>query len=92
MHYACTDYDAGVSKVLQVRNVPDDVHAVLVQRAERRGVTLSAYLRELVTAHARTATLDEVLDSLPPLSMSVSAQEIVDDIHAEREERESRWS
>ena len=65
---------------------------MLVQRASRRGLSLSAYLREVLTKHAQTATLDEVLSSIGGIAPHISAQEIVDAIHAEREERESRWS
>lgn len=78
--------------MVQVRDVPDEVHAVLVQRAERRGMSLSAFLREVLAKEARTATLDEVLSSIGGIAPHISAEEIVDAIHAEREEREKRWS
>ena len=90
MHGACTGYATRVSKVVQVRDVPTDVHAALVHRAHRRGLSLSAYLREVLTQHARTATLDEGLDALPPPNFNISAQDIVDAIHAGREEREGQ--
>lgn len=78
--------------MVQVRDVPAGVHAVLVQRAERRGLSLSAYLREVLTQLAQTAALDEVLDALPPLNVKIGPQEVVDALHAERAGRESRWS
>ena len=77
------------SKVIDIRNLQPEVHAVLVQRAKQRGVSLSAYLRDVLIKHAQTATLDEVLDALPPPNVKITAQEIVDGIHAERESRRS---
>ncbi|HST97914.1 MAG TPA: toxin-antitoxin system HicB family antitoxin, partial [Geodermatophilus sp.] len=43
-----------MSKMLQVRNVPEDVHAELRRRARAAGVSLSDYvLRELERVAAR---------------------------------------
>ena len=33
-----------MSKMIQIRNVPDDLHRALKVRAAREGMTLSAYL------------------------------------------------
>jgi plasmid stability protein len=50
-----------VSKAIQIRDVPDDVHAVLRARAAATGMSMSEYLRsELITMAARP-TLDEVI-------------------------------
>ncbi len=35
-----------MSKVIQIRGVPDDVHAKLVEAAERDGKSLTAYLSD----------------------------------------------
>jgi len=47
---------------VQVRDVPDDVHEVLVRRAERAGQSLQQYLASQLATIAATPTLDEVLD------------------------------
>jgi plasmid stability protein len=48
-----------VSKVLQVRNVPDDVHAELRLRAAASGESLSDYvLHELQRVAARSTNAD----------------------------------
>jgi plasmid stability protein len=49
-----------MSVMIQVRNVPDEVHRTLKMRAAATGTSLSDYVkRELVRA-AEQATLDEV--------------------------------
>lgn len=43
-----------MARIVQIRGVPDDVHAALVARAERAGVSLSDLLRaELIRLAAR---------------------------------------
>jgi len=51
----------GCMTSIQVKGVPDDVHAVLRRRAAAEGRSLQEYLLAKLTAHARTPTLDEVL-------------------------------
>lgn len=47
---------------IQVKDVPDDVHATLRQRAAIAGQSLQEYLLAMVTEEARTATLGDILD------------------------------
>lgn len=46
---------------IQVKNVPDDVHAVLRRRSAEAGQSLQEYLLAELTRAARAPTLDEVL-------------------------------
>jgi antitoxin FitA len=46
---------------VQIKDVPDDVHAVLRRRAAAAGQSLQEYLRARLIAEARQPTLDEVL-------------------------------
>ncbi|MCO5969429.1 FitA-like ribbon-helix-helix domain-containing protein [Actinoallomurus soli] len=50
--------------VVQVRDVPDDVIAKLKQRAEARGQSLAAYLRDLMTEAAANPSVEEVMDRI----------------------------
>jgi hypothetical protein len=34
-----------VSKVIQIRGVPDDVHAAITRAADERGVSLTSYIK-----------------------------------------------
>lgn len=47
---------------VQIKDVPDDVHAVLRQRAAAAHQSLQEYLRSRLIADARRPTVDEVLD------------------------------
>jgi hypothetical protein len=83
---AC-DHVQRMSKMIQIRNVPDDVHRKVKVRAAQEGMTLSDYLlREvtLMTSIPTRAELRERLERLPPIDAD---QEIVDVIRADRESR-----
>lgn len=47
---------------VQVKDVPEDVHAVLRRRAAASGKSLQEYLRARMIEEARRPTLEEVLD------------------------------
>ena len=49
-------------KMIQVRNVPDDVHRELKARAARQGLTLSDYVRGLIDDDLAVPTLEEGLE------------------------------
>ena len=73
---------------VQVRNVPDDVHAELVRRAERAGQSLQQYLGGQLAAIARTPSIDEVIERLSNLEGGrVGFAESVAALDAERRER-----
>ena len=46
--------------LIQVRNVPDDVHRTLKARAATRGTSLSDYVLSEITRVARTPTPEEL--------------------------------
>lgn len=46
---------------VQIKSVPEDVHAVLHRRAAEHGQSLQEYLLGLLTELARHPTVDEVL-------------------------------
>ena len=52
-----------MSKMVQVRHVPDDVHRTLKARAARAGMSLSDYLRIELERVAARATVDDLLDA-----------------------------
>jgi antitoxin FitA len=77
-------YRGQVSKMLQVRNVPDDLHAVLRNRALESGLSLSEYvLRELQAVAARPSKA-EVLTRAARRGGRLSFDEAVAAVSAER--------
>jgi plasmid stability protein len=53
--------DVTVPKAIQIRDVPDDVHAVLRVRAASAGMSMSEYLRSELIGLAATPTMEELL-------------------------------
>lgn len=71
-------------KMLQVRNVPDDVHAALRARATRAGMSLSEFvLRELKDV-ARERSLDEIFAEVEQHGATVPIDTINDLVRADR--------
>lgn len=50
--------------MIQIRNVPDDVHRTLKVRAAKAGMSLSEYLRDEVGRLAALPTWEEMIDRL----------------------------
>jgi antitoxin FitA len=53
-----------MSKMIQIRNVPDELHRKLRVRAAERGTTLSDYLLAEVEEIAERPTLSELVERL----------------------------
>ncbi|RNL65530.1 hypothetical protein EFK50_05325 [Nocardioides marmoriginsengisoli] len=78
-----------MSPSLQVRNVPEDIHAELRRRAEMFGMSLSDYVLQLLTEVASRPTVAEVLQRSaergdPP---GITGQDVVDIIRRGRDAR-----
>jgi plasmid stability protein len=75
-----------MSKMIQIRNVPDDVHRVFKVRAAQAGMTLSDYLKQELMHIAETPTLDEMQERIRRRSrvhLDVAIEDLI------REDRES---
>jgi hypothetical protein len=78
-----------MSKMIQVRNVPDRLHRELSRRARARGQTLTDYIEELLEREVARPPAVEVFDRIqarPPVKLGRSAAEL---IHEERTGREA---
>jgi plasmid stability protein len=76
-----------MSKMLQVRHVPDEVHSELRRRAAAAGVSLSDYvLRELERVAARPP-MAEVFARSASRRVDLPLEEVVAGIRAERDAR-----
>jgi plasmid stability protein len=73
-------------KAIQIRDVPDDVHAVMRARAAAAGMSMSEYLRSELVRLAASPTMDEWLARVAahPPATGVTTQEIVDIIREAR--------
>ncbi len=76
-----------MAKMIQLRNVPDELHRKLKVRAAHAGKSLSDYLLEQIKREAEVPTMEEMiarLEALPPVKTRKSPAQIL------REEREKR--
>jgi plasmid stability protein len=76
-----------MSKMIQLRNVPDALHRGLKARAAMSGMSLSDYLLKEIREIAERPTLAEMQDRLhkrKPISAQIDSARLV------REEREAR--
>jgi antitoxin FitA len=86
MCYTC-NYAQHMSKMIQIRNVPDALHRRLKARAAMAGMSLSDYLLSEIREIAEQATLAELnerLSKLKPVSAEIDSARLV------REARDSR--
>lgn len=61
-----------MSKMIQIRNVPDELHRTLKERAAREGVTLSDLLLREITIVAERPTLAQWVEQVrsdPPIDL-----------------------
>jgi plasmid stability protein len=75
-----------------VRNVPAEIHATLVRRAETEGKSLQEYVMSLLTESAEKPTMAEVMahieaDLVQGPGPAVHSEDTVALIHEGREER-----
>jgi antitoxin FitA len=76
-------------KVIQVRDVPDDVHRRLKVKAAQQGMTLSELVRRYLVELAEQPTMAEVLERIKSrerVDLPISSAELV---RRAREERDA---
>jgi plasmid stability protein len=69
-----------MSKMIQIRNVPEDLHRTLKVRAAKAGMTLSDYLLSEIEQVANKPTLREWLEMVSrdePVEVGESPAEII---------------
>lgn len=73
---------------VQIKDVPEDTHRVLRERAARAHQSLQEYLRSRLIADASQPTLDEVLDrAAARRGGRVSFDAAVEQVRADRDRR-----
>jgi antitoxin FitA len=76
-----------MSKMIQIRNVPDDVHREIKARAARAGMSLSDYLKREVERLVATPSVEDLLARIRSRERPQISESIVDIIRAERDSR-----
>ena len=81
MYYACMPN-------VQVRDVPEEVHAALVRRAELAGQSLQQFLSAQLAEIAATPTLDEMLERIERRPKGrLSRRDAIEAVDADRARR-----
>jgi antitoxin FitA len=71
---------------LLVRDLPDDVHAALQRRAERRGQSLQQFVTAELRRLAQRPSVEEVLDRIERRRGGhIGLGQAVEDLHADRD-------
>lgn len=73
--------------MIQIRNVPDELHRELKARAARSGMTLSDYLLDLIRKSAERPEPEVLLMRLRERSPVYPSESPADAVRAEREAR-----
>lgn len=69
-----------MSRIIQVRGVPDQLHSILKARAAREGMSLSDFIRKELERSAERPTMREWLESTrqaKPIPTKRSAAQII---------------
>lgn len=74
-----------MSKMVQIRHLPDEVHKTLKIRAIQQGTSLSEFLAQELTRVANTPVLEEVLERIAQRESVVLSDDSVSAVHAERD-------
>lgn len=86
MQHTCVNV-RHMSKMIQIRNVPDELHREIKARAARAGMTLSDFLLWEVTRIAETPPVEDVLARIAARERPTLSETPAEAIRAERERR-----
>lgn len=76
-----------MSKMIQIRHVPDSLHRRLRARAAMAGMTLSDYLRQQLERSAEQLTPAELRERLATMPRTVVREKPADAVRRERDSR-----
>ncbi|MFT4137323.1 FitA-like ribbon-helix-helix domain-containing protein [Microbacterium sp.] len=76
--------------MIQVRNVPDDIHARLKERAAAEHLSLSDYLNRELAQLVRYRSNAEIVAAFRARGLRLSREQILDAVHEERDHRDAQ--
>jgi antitoxin FitA len=80
-------YAQHMSKMIQVRDVPESLHSTLKSRAAREGMSLSDFIKKELERVAERPTMREWLErtqQAKPISVKRSAAQVIREMRDER--------
>jgi plasmid stability protein len=76
--------------MIQIRNVPEEMHAELKARAAREGMSLSDFLKRELSNLLEQKSLAEVFEEMEPYRIDIQHDVIVDAIIADKRDHRGR--
>ena len=76
-----------MAKIIQIRNVPDDLHRKLKARAAMAGMSLSEYLLREVRHIAEKPTMEEMLERIKKAEAMITRMSPAEVLREKREKR-----
>jgi len=73
--------------MIQIRNVPEDMHQELKARAAREGMSLSDFLKRELSHIIKRKSLADVFDDMEPYRVDVDHDALLDAIAASKRDR-----
>jgi plasmid stability protein len=74
-----------MSVMIQIRNVPEDLHRKMKSRAAEAGLSLSDYLLNIVRERGERPTMEEMRARLASRTPVITSESSADIIRAERD-------
>jgi len=78
-----------MSKMIQVRNVPDRLHRELKRRAAKRGQTLTDYVQSLLELEVSRPPVDELVEDIARAAPVRLDRPVADLLREERADRDA---
>ena len=76
-----------MTKMIQIRNVPDDVHREITARADKAGMTLSDFLKQELDRIVATPPIEDLMARIRSRQRPDISESIADMIRADRDSR-----
>jgi plasmid stability protein len=76
-----------MSKMVQIRDVPDDIHSILKARAAREGISLSDFIKRELARTAERPSMQEWLEraqQVKPIRAKISPAQVIRDLRDSR--------
>lgn len=84
MQFTCDSFPA-MSKMVQIRNVPDDLHRELRRRAAAAGMSMSEYLLREVREVVTRPTIEELAERARARDAGVDVADVVAAVRSGRD-------
>lgn len=81
----------GMTKMIQVRNVPEALHRELVRRARARGQTLTDYIQDLLEREVARPPAEEVFERIrgrTPVELDRPVSDMIGEARTDRGDRD----